>query len=72
MPNMLTGLVLKAEKTTTKSVSNFSQGLGEFKTTFDLLEALVDWINSEMGEDFQIKDLNDIDNYRSDRIGGDE
>lgn len=68
----LTGFVVRAEKITAKSVINFSQGLGEYNTIFELVEALVIWVNDEMGENFQLKDLNDIENYRSDRVGGDK
>jgi hypothetical protein len=65
---LVTGFVIKAEKTTANSVSNFSQGLGEYETVAELLEALVNWINDEMGENFQVKDLSDIEKYRSYKI----
>jgi hypothetical protein len=61
MAGQLTGLVIKCEKTTATSVSNFSQGLGEYETIGELLEALVNWINSEMDEEFVLFDNSEGD-----------
>ena len=59
MAQQLTGLVIKAEKTTTKSVSNFSQGLGEYETVSDLLKGLIHWVNEEFDEEFALFDNSD-------------
>ena len=61
MAQQMTGLVIKAEKTTTKSVSNFSQGLGEYETVSDLLKGLIHWINEEFDEEFVLFDNSDGD-----------
>jgi hypothetical protein len=61
MADQLIGFTIKAEKTTTKSVANFSQGLGEYETVPDLLKALVNWINDNFYEKFVLFDNSDGD-----------
>ena len=61
MAEILTGFTIKAEKTTTKSVHNFSQGLGEYETVADLLKGLIHWVNDEFDEKFVLFDNSDGD-----------
>ena len=65
MAEFVTKVLIKASKETNKGVNNFYVDSDDTDSPFQMLQRLAQWMNDEFGENFQVKDLNDMNNYTS-------
>ena len=67
MAEYLVRVTLKCTKETNKGISNFLIDSDDTDSAFSMVERFLEYFNQEFDTNFQIKDLDDMSNYDTDR-----